>query len=112
MAIVDVDRHILLELTSQVEKKKKLFKDFSQVWDIISDVIDKTEILLSQPDSLEKKEALERLRKKVIPAVRKAKRIILGISISSAKSDALLTHLVGRVEQAHTGKGTENGAVE
>jgi len=107
MAVVEIDRHILLEITMLIEKRKVLFSDFSNKWSIIHDVVDKTEMLLDEPDSDTKTSNFTSLRKKIVPAVKKTQQIISDISVVSAKEDALLKHLVSLVLEVDTNKGQE-----
>jgi len=108
MAIIDVDRHILLELTGFVAEIKRLNGNFDCYWGQIIEVRDKTDALIfySSP-SKKRKEQLWKLRNKIFKATERGDRNIKRANTYVAKLEALLLHLVSEIKTLDTGKGLE-----
>ena len=108
MAVVDIDRHILLEIAGFQNKTKQGMKDFFVEWRKITEARDKMDALLfSSPDSPERSKALGRLKKSLFKSTDKASKLLQSIVGNLSKQEALLSHLVSLVVSVETGKGLE-----
>ena len=110
MAIVDVDRHILSEIANYSTKQKKLYEEFSIQWEELLEALDSADTLYWRSESEVREHdgaEMRTLADRVWKARRKLSRLIIAISLSTAKQDALLLHLVSKVQEVDTQKGLE-----
>ena len=104
--LADFDRHILTELLILSEKQRRSAVEFKRQWEIITSVRDKTELIVLGEKNAEHPE-LPKLRNQIFRAMKicNTKMIVMDDAIS--RSASLLTHLVSKVEESDTKKGTE-----
>jgi len=108
MAIIDVDRHILMKIVNSLSETKKAIKNGDSYWATILEVRDNTDALLfHSPNTNSRKSELKILRNKIFRASSKLNTEMDNIKINLAKIEALITHLVSNVEKIDTGKGLE-----
>ena len=101
MAVVDIDRHILAELVSYHQKLKREQTKFIKKWHIISEVVDKTDVLLfrhikcgKMTKECEFRQAeLWKLREMIIKTVFTANKILGSCQSSVSKSSPSRTLL-------------------
>ena len=114
MALIDVDRHILSEITQYNNKKKEQYRIFTEQWAILLDSAERGDTLYwtETINGDEKKEKLKKSRKKFFSAVHKISKSTIMISVYEAKQEALMLHLVSLVSEFDTQNGTETGTIE
>ena len=108
MALVDIDRHILLELTGFVAEIKRLQGNLDGYWSQVIEVRDKTDALLfhAKPTKAQK-ETLWELRNMIFKATNRGARSLKQTNTHVAKLEALPLHLVSEIKSLDTGKGLE-----
>ena len=106
MAIIDVDRHMLSQITMLQTKIKLLSAKYDIEWAKIIEVRDKTDALFSYPQR-GSSEDFKVLRNKIFRATRNAKKITNEIAGMIYKQEALLFHLVSEIREVDTQKGRE-----
>jgi hypothetical protein len=109
MALVDIDRHILLELTILSEKMREAMDEFRLEWDEIQDVRIRTEVIvISNKDA--RNPELMKLKERIVRASQICNTKMCVIVDCMSRQAALLQHLVSMIEESHTGKGIESYA--
>jgi len=107
MAVIDVDRHILTELTILQEKLKRCAGEFRQQWEIISSVRVQTElIVIGNKDASHPK--LPKLRDQITRAMKVCNTKMIVMDDCMSRQGALLNHMVSEVIEADTRKGRES----
>jgi hypothetical protein len=116
VALVDIDRHILSQITQLQIEVRNHAKAYEKEWGKVIEVRDKTDSTLfnSNVDCTVKTEAclnrekyLKKLRNQIFAATKKCSSHAAGISSAVSKQEALMMHLVSLVEKVDTGKGME-----
>jgi hypothetical protein len=107
MALIDVDRHILMEISVLQDKLRNAAIDFRQQWEIISQVRDQTELLVIRIGVKKDDPELQRLRDKIFRAMKVCNTKMIVMDDCMSRQNALLKHLVSEVVKSDTGKGRE-----
>ena len=107
MAVIDVDRHILTELVVLQEKLKRSALEFRHQWEIITSVRVQTElIVLGQKDAEHPK--LPKLRDQITRAMKTCSTKMIFMDDCMSRQGALLNHMVSKVKEVDTKRGTES----
>jgi len=111
MALIDIDRHILLEITGFTEEIKRECGQFECYWRQVVEVRDKTDALLFHAKPTRKRQAaLMKLKNQIFTATNRGERSIRRSQRNIAKLEALLIHLVSEIKTIDTGRGLETDA--
>lgn len=106
MALIDVDRHILMQLINIQTKIKLLSARYDLEWQKIIEVRDKTDALFMPPVK-GNDEDFKKLRNKIFKATRQCQKYANEIAGMIYKQEALMMHLITEIKEADTGKGKE-----
>jgi len=107
MALIDIDRHIATEIQGLLNRIKKNSLEFWEAKEMIKQCRDKTEAKLFTDTHCEKKQDFVEIRNAIYKATAKLDVQSLKIGADINKIDALFSHIMNRVEEFDTGKGTE-----
>lgn len=107
--ILDIDRHILLEIAMYSDRRKKCFEEFAKYWSDLIDCSDRGDLLYwtECSDDKKKQKELKKIRRKFFSSVKNLSLITTKILVYSIKQDTMLEHLVGEVKVAVTNKDKE-----
>ena len=105
MALLDVDRHMLVEIVILQKQIDKAIIDFSIYWDQIKDVRAKTEFLIQKKEITD--DQLPRLRDQITRAMKVCNTKLAIISDAMSRQKALFNHMVSEIERNDTKKGKE-----
>ena len=104
--LADFDRHILTELIILSEKERRAAVEFKHQWEIITSVRDKTELIVLGQKDAEHPE-LPKLRNQIFRAMKVCNTKMIVMDDAMSRSASLLNHLVSKIEESDTKKGTE-----
>jgi hypothetical protein len=109
MAIIDVDRHLLLEITYNIKHISDSAGKIFEAFDKIAKAGSESNAVLFQTvgEWEEKKKEIKKIRKEFWTAVDKGKFESRHIGNHNAKLEALSYHLVSAIAAADTKRGRE-----
>lgn len=107
MALIDIDRHILMEIVNSLNNIKIAVGNHDKEWDKIVEVRDKTDVLF-RPNGIKGTEQdFVKLRNKIFKATHAADAQCQIMKSNLSKVEALINHLVSYVKEVDTHKGQE-----
>ena len=106
MALIDIDRHILLELAILSKEMIESATEFKRQWETITSVRVATELIVLGEKNAEHPQ-LPKLRDQIVKAMKTCNTKMIFMDDRMSKQAALLNHLVSEVKDSDTRKGLE-----
>ena len=107
MALLDIDRHILMEMANCLNSIKNSVINHDKQWSKIIEVRNKTDVLFRPKDTKGTEKEFVKLRNKIFKSTIAADIEFQIIKANLSKTEALISHLVSYVKEIDTQKGQE-----